>query len=182
MDSSDADCEAYCAVKPIGKGVPERTAPTRHAGPLPTLMRLGFSTCNKPISQHVSPLAGKTTNRRAVCREIRMSGSEGGGIEANRCFLPLLLLMDTDRMCADKNSMEFIHALMHHQPPPDQLGLAYMLGGDTGPSGEVGGTCNSSPYATAIGSSQDRMSCFLVHPARRLATHEPPTSTRPNRT
>ena len=25
-------------------------------------------------------------------REIRTSGSEGGGIEANRCFLPLLLL------------------------------------------------------------------------------------------
>jgi hypothetical protein len=46
-------------------------------------------------------------------------------------------------------SMEFIHALMHHQPPPDQLGFAYMLGGDVGPSGEVGGTCNSSPYATA---------------------------------
>src|SRR5215475_8684778 len=91
MDSSDAGCEAYCAVKPIGKGVQKRTAPTRHAGPLPTLMRLGFSTCNTPISQHVSPLAGKTTNRRAVCREIRMSGSEGGGIEPNRCFLPLYL-------------------------------------------------------------------------------------------
>jgi hypothetical protein len=57
-------------------------------------MRLGFSTWNKPISQHVSPLAGKTTNRRAVCREIRMSGSEGGGIEANRCFLSLLLLAE----------------------------------------------------------------------------------------
>jgi hypothetical protein len=25
-------------------------------------------------------------------REIRMSGSEGGGIETNRCFLPLYLL------------------------------------------------------------------------------------------
>jgi hypothetical protein len=32
MDSSDAGCEAYCAVKPIGRGVPERMAPTRHAG------------------------------------------------------------------------------------------------------------------------------------------------------
>jgi REP element-mobilizing transposase RayT len=42
--------------------------------------------------QHVSPLAGKTTNRRAVCREIRMYGSEEGGIETNRCFLPLYLL------------------------------------------------------------------------------------------
>jgi Group II intron, maturase-specific domain len=45
--------------------VPEGTAPTRHAGALPILMRLGFSTCNTPISQHVSPLT-------------RMSGSEGG--------------------------------------------------------------------------------------------------------
>jgi hypothetical protein len=58
------------------------------------------------------------------------------------------LIMDTDRMCADRNSMEFIHAIMHHQPPADQLGFAYMLAGDAGPSGEVGGTCNSSPYAT----------------------------------
>jgi hypothetical protein len=33
------------------------------------------------------------------------------------------LIMDTDRMCADRNSMEFIHAIMHHQPPADQLGL-----------------------------------------------------------
>ena len=28
-------------------------------------------------------------------REIRTSGSEGGGIEANRCFLPLYLLKST---------------------------------------------------------------------------------------
>lgn len=59
------------------------------------------------------------------------------------------LAMGTDRMCADKNSMEFLHAIMSHQPPPDQLGFAYMLGGDTGPSGEVGGACNTSPYAAA---------------------------------
>jgi hypothetical protein len=58
------------------------------------------------------------------------------------------LAMGTDRMCADKNSMEFLHAIMSHQPPPDQLGFAYMLGGDTGPSGEVGGACITSPYAT----------------------------------
>jgi hypothetical protein len=59
------------------------------------------------------------------------------------------LIMGTDRMCADKNSIAFIHAVMRHQPPADQLGFAYMLGGDTGPAGEVGGTCNSSPFATA---------------------------------
>ncbi|MBV8616045.1 MAG: hypothetical protein JOY66_20055 [Acetobacteraceae bacterium] len=58
------------------------------------------------------------------------------------------LAMGTDRMCADKNSMAFIHALMSHQPPPDQVGVAYMLGGDTGLSGEAGGGCNTSPDAT----------------------------------
>ena len=58
------------------------------------------------------------------------------------------LAMDTDRMCVDRNSMEFIHAIMNHQPPPDQIGFAYMLGGDTGPSGEPGGACNTSPDAT----------------------------------
>jgi hypothetical protein len=58
------------------------------------------------------------------------------------------LAMGTDRMCADENSMRFIHAIMGHQPPPDQIGFAYMLGGDTGPSGEAGGACNTSPYAT----------------------------------
>jgi hypothetical protein len=54
-----------------------------------TLMRLGFSTCNTPHLAACQSLAGKTTNRRAVRRETRMSGSEGGGIETNRCFLPL---------------------------------------------------------------------------------------------
>lgn len=58
------------------------------------------------------------------------------------------LIMGTDRMCADKNSMQFIHAMMSHEPPPNQLGLAYMLGGDTGPSGEAGGASNTDPSAT----------------------------------
>ena len=52
------------------------------------------------------------------------------------------LIMGMDRMCADNNGMQFIHAMMSQQPPPNQLGLAYMLGGDTGPSGEVGGASN----------------------------------------
>jgi len=58
------------------------------------------------------------------------------------------LIMGTDRMCADKNSMEFLQAMMKHEPPPNQLGVAYMLGGDTGPSGEPGGTSNTNPAAT----------------------------------
>ena len=47
----------------------------------------------------------------------------------------------TDMMCNDKNSMEFIHALLKHAPPPDKVGVSYMLAGDVGAS-------NTDPYAT----------------------------------
>lgn len=51
------------------------------------------------------------------------------------------LIMGTDRMCNDANSMEFIHAMMNHVPPPDKVGVSYMLAGDEGAS-------NTDPYAT----------------------------------
>jgi hypothetical protein len=51
------------------------------------------------------------------------------------------LVMGTDKMCNDANSMEFLHAMMNHQPPPDKLGISYMLAGDDGAS-------NTDPYAT----------------------------------
>jgi hypothetical protein len=51
------------------------------------------------------------------------------------------LIMGTDKMCNDENSMAFIHAMMNHQAPPDKLGISYMLGGDKGAS-------NTDPYAT----------------------------------
>ncbi|HLH08412.1 MAG TPA: hypothetical protein VKW78_14325 [Terriglobales bacterium] len=51
------------------------------------------------------------------------------------------LVMGTDRMCNDANSMEFIYAMMNHQPPPDKLGISYMLAGDEGAS-------NTDPTAT----------------------------------
>jgi hypothetical protein len=50
------------------------------------------------------------------------------------------MVMGTDKMCNDRNSMEFIHALMNHQPPPDKVGISYMLAGDQGAS-------NTDPYA-----------------------------------
>ena len=52
------------------------------------------------------------------------------------------LVMGTDKMCNDANSMAFIHAMMKHEPPPDKLGISYMLTGD-------GGASNTDPYATA---------------------------------
>jgi len=51
------------------------------------------------------------------------------------------MIMGTDRMCNDANSMEFIHALLTKQPPPDKIGISYMLAGDEGAS-------NTDPYAT----------------------------------
>lgn len=51
------------------------------------------------------------------------------------------LIMGTDRMCNDANSMEFLHAMMSHQPPSDKIGVSYMLAGDDGAS-------NTDPYAT----------------------------------
>jgi hypothetical protein len=51
------------------------------------------------------------------------------------------MFMGTDKMCNDANSMEFIHALMKKEPPPDKVGISYMLAGDEGAS-------NTDPYAT----------------------------------
>ena len=48
-----------------------------------------------------------------------------------------------DPMCMDKNSMEWAHAWMTHQPPtPGKIGFMYMLAGGTDFS-------NTDPYATA---------------------------------
>jgi len=47
-----------------------------------------------------------------------------------------------DPMCVDANSMEFVHALMAHKPPPaGKVGFMYMLAGGTDAS-------NTDPYAT----------------------------------
>jgi hypothetical protein len=51
------------------------------------------------------------------------------------------MIVATDKMCNDTNSMEFVHAMLNHTPPPDKIGLSYMLAGDQGAS-------NSDPYAT----------------------------------
>lgn len=51
------------------------------------------------------------------------------------------MIVGTDKMCNDANSMEFINAMMHHAPPPNKVGISYMLAGDKGAS-------NTDPYAT----------------------------------
>jgi len=51
------------------------------------------------------------------------------------------LIMGTDKMCNDANSMEFLHAVMKKEPPPGKIGISYMLAGDVGAS-------NTDPFAT----------------------------------
>ncbi len=51
------------------------------------------------------------------------------------------MIVGTDKMCNDANSMEFIDAMMKHSPPLDKVGVSYMLAGDKGAS-------NTDPYAT----------------------------------
>ena len=45
-----------------------------------------------------------------------------------------------DPMCMDKNSWDFIGAMMNHKPPPQKVGVMYMLAGGTDAS-------NTDPYA-----------------------------------
>jgi hypothetical protein len=52
------------------------------------------------------------------------------------------MVAGTDKMCNDANSMEFIGAMMKHEPPPDKVGISYMLAGDKGAS-------NTDPFASA---------------------------------
>jgi hypothetical protein len=94
------------------------------------------------------------------------------------------MIMGTDRMCADAHALEFIHAMMAQKPPPaNQLGIAYMLGGDTGPQGEVGGASDTDPSATekrqtTIGSSPALISCCSDHRPKRWAILSWPILTR----
>ena len=51
------------------------------------------------------------------------------------------MIMATEKMCNDQNSMKFINVVMHHTPPPDKVGISFMLAGDDGAS-------ITDPYAT----------------------------------
>jgi len=51
------------------------------------------------------------------------------------------MVMATNKMCNDANSMEFFGAMMKGESPTDKLGISYMLAGDDGAS-------NTDPKAT----------------------------------
>jgi hypothetical protein len=91
------------------------------------------------ISQALSAAPPAVAKEAAVVR-MGMDGSMKtvrAGTNGFTC-----MIMGTDKMCNDANSMEFIHAMMTHQPPPNKVGMSYMLAGDKGAS-------NTDPYAMA---------------------------------
>jgi hypothetical protein len=51
------------------------------------------------------------------------------------------MVIATDKMCNDANSMEFFGAMMKGETPTDKVGVSYMLAGDQGAS-------NTDPKAT----------------------------------
>jgi hypothetical protein len=51
------------------------------------------------------------------------------------------MIIGTDKMCNDANSMEFMDAVMKKTAPPEKIGISYMLAGDEGAS-------NTDPYAS----------------------------------
>lgn len=44
------------------------------------------------------------------------------------------MLLDTTPGCADRNAVEWMHAMMTKAPPPSSVGFMYMLAGDDGAS------------------------------------------------
>src|SRR6266581_2045806 len=69
-------CAISCASKTAGRG--SRAPPTTSGGPMPSLPRVGSSAWRMPMPRFVSPLAGKTIDRRAGCgrsaRPVRREG------------------------------------------------------------------------------------------------------------
>jgi hypothetical protein len=91
------------------------------------------------IKQAVSA-APQSIGKEAAVMRVDESGKMRTVREGKNEFT--CLVMGTDKMCNDRNSMEFIHAMMTHTNPPDKLGISYMLAGDKGAS-------NTDPYARA---------------------------------
>jgi hypothetical protein len=91
------------------------------------------------IAQALSAAPAAVAKGAAVVR-VAPDGSMRTLRAGNNGFTCLIEITG-DKMCNDRNSMEFFQALLKHVPPPDKVGISYMLAGDKG-------TSNTDPYAT----------------------------------
>jgi hypothetical protein len=88
-----------------------------------------------------------------------------------------MVMPDGTPMCADKNAMAWLNAVVTHAAPPNSTGFMYMLAGDVGAS-------NTDPYATSPTSSNHWVKTgphvMIVGPA--AATMGYPSSADPDPT
>lgn len=89
----------------------------------------------------VAPAAPAGVVKSATIVEIQKDGSMRTVQSGNNGFT-CTLVGGTEPMCADKNAMGWMQAMMTHAAPPASVGFVYMLAGDRGAS-------NTDPYATA---------------------------------
>jgi hypothetical protein len=97
----------------------------------------GSAVDSEYITQALSAAPKAVAEGAAVAR-VNMDGSLRtlrAGTNGFTC-----LIMGTDRMCNDRNSMEFLQAMVKHTPPPNKVGISFMLAGDVGAS-------NTDPFA-----------------------------------
>jgi hypothetical protein len=92
---------------------------------------------SKYMAQALSAAPEAVAKEAAVVR-VEKDGSMRTLRAGNNGFT--CMIMGTDKMCNDPNSMMFFHALMKHVRPPNKVGISYMLAGDEGAS-------NTDPYA-----------------------------------
>ena len=76
--------------------------------------------------------APKAVAKEAGVMRMGADGSMRGLRESKNGFT--CMIIGTDKMCNDENSMSFFGAMMKGESPTDKLGLSYMLAGDDGAS------------------------------------------------
>jgi len=108
------------------------------------LMIAAFAQAQKQMSDSEYTKAALSAAPKGVASGAAVARMESDG--SMRTLRPgnngfTCMIISTDKMCSDANSMEFMHAVMTHGTPPDKIGISYMLAGDDGAS-------NTDPYAT----------------------------------
>jgi hypothetical protein len=104
-----------------------------------TMARRGPSTDSDYIAQALSAAPKSVADGAEVVR-MENDGTMRTLRPGKNGFTCMIMGID-NKMCNDANSMAFIHAVLKHEPPPDKVGVSYMLVGDAGAS-------NTDPYAT----------------------------------
>ncbi|MGB8965634.1 MAG: hypothetical protein WCB99_08335 [Candidatus Cybelea sp.] len=105
-------------------------------------------TSSMSNSDYISKVMGAAPEpvvRGATIITMEKNGSPRNIQTGGNGFTCMLLDPNTP-MCADKNAMDWMHALITHTTPPNTVGFIYMLAGDNG-------TSNTDPFATAPNSS-----------------------------